>query len=307
MVTHALMSSHRARPFHQSRVGALLMLSCAVAAVVVGCGREASDAPTTLSAPAPALVWLDRGGNRVGQIDVPLPVQMVRVSPDGARVAWLDREGRVWVRPVGGGDTVRVNAGAARGFAWRPDSGAMALDATDPASRLQILDLATHNERKLAPSGLALKPSDWSGDGQYLVYEQDGGPKQSDVWLLYLKDEGTPVPQAYSNGADSDGMFSPDSRSLAYVSAPTGRAEVFVQPFPVPGIATRVSVNGGTTPRWSGDGKELFYHAADGMLMAATIDHAPQTMLLSTQALFPLKGALQQASSDGQRFLVLTP
>lgn len=303
------MPPRRARPASRCRPGALPAIAVALVIALVGCRRESTTdgALASPALPAQTLVWLDRRGQPVGQLDVPPPIRMARVSPDGARLAWLDGEGRLWVRPLQGGAVSRVNAGTARGFAWAPDSKAVVVDATDPTSRMQILDPDAHSDRPLSATGVALKPTDWSSDGLYITYEQDGGPKQSDVWLLYLKDEGTPLPQAYSNGADSDGMFSPDSRSLAYVSAPDGRAEVFVKPFPVPGIATRISNNGGTAPRWRRDGKELFYQAADGLLMVATIDHAPHATLLSVEALFPMKGTLQQPSSDGQRFLILTP
>jgi WD40-like Beta Propeller Repeat len=63
--------------------------------------------------------------------------------------------------------------------------------------------------------------------------------------------------------------FSPDGKWLAYQSDESGRDEVYVQPFPAGGSKTLVSVDGGTEPVWSGNGRELFYRNGDHMMTAA--------------------------------------
>ncbi|MGH9385771.1 MAG: hypothetical protein ACRD2N_15950 [Vicinamibacterales bacterium] len=80
-----------------------------------------------------------------------------------------------------------------------------------------------------------------------------------------------------------------------------------------------MSVSGGSQVRWRRDGRELFYVALDGRLMAVPIRSPSNAQLPEVGtpvALFepPLGGAVQQAdyrhqyvvSSDGQRFLVAT-
>jgi len=64
-------------------------------------------------------------------------------------------------------------------------------------------------------------------------------------------------------------MFSPDGRWVAYQSNESGRLEVYVRPFPGPGGQWQISTRGGIQPRWSTNGKELYYIAVDGTLMAA--------------------------------------
>ena len=66
------------------------------------------------------------------------------------------------------------------------------------------------------------------------------------------------------------GQFSPDGHWMAYVSNESGRYDVYVKPFPDAGGRFLVSTAGGTNPRWSRDGKELFY-VADNQLMATPI------------------------------------
>ena len=77
-----------------------------------------------------------------------------------------------------------------------------------------------------------------------------------------------PVPQSQNA---TEGQLSPDAKWVASVSNESGRAEVFVQSFPDGGMRTQVSTAGGTQVRWSADGKEIFYLAPDGKLMAVSI------------------------------------
>ena len=99
----------------------------------------------------------------------------------------------------------------------------------------------------------------------------------------------------------------------------SGRADIYIQPFPGPGSTSLVSTNGGTQVRWGHDGKELFYVARNGQLMAVPFRVAPASNgpdIGVPVALFapPLGGAVQQSdirhqymvSRDSQRFLVAT-
>ena len=76
---------------------------------------------------------------------------------------------------------------------------------------------------------------------------------------------------AQSQHDETEGQFSPDGKWVAFVSNESGRPEVFVQSFPEGRARTQVSTAGGTQVRWSGDGKEIFYVAPDGKMMAVSI------------------------------------
>jgi Tol biopolymer transport system component len=77
-----------------------------------------------------------------------------------------------------------------------------------------------------------------------------------------------PVPQSQNA---TEGQLSPDGKWVASVSNESGRPEVFVQSFPDGRMRTQVSTGGGTQVRWSADGKEIFYLAPDGKLMAVML------------------------------------
>ena len=93
--------------------------------------------------------------------------------------------------------------------------------------------------------------------------------------------------------------------------------QVYVQPIPATGAQWLVSKDGGSMPRWRRDGKELFYRAVDGRLMAVPIisdrasvsfqNGAPQALTVSIPAVGNVNRYTYQPSADGQRFLVPVP
>jgi hypothetical protein len=127
-----------------------------------------------------------------------------------------------------------------------------------------------------------------------------------------------PFPVVQTNFEERDGQFSPDGKWIAYGSNESGRFEIYLQPFPGPGGQAQVSTNGGAQVRWRRDGKELFYIALDGRLMAVPIRLASTTQAIEAGSPIPLfatrvGGALSipfrqqyDISPDGQRFLMNT-
>ena len=114
-------------------------------------------------------------------------------------------------------------------------------------------------------------------------------------------------------GGGNTGEFSPDVRWIAYTSNESGSPEVYVRAFPDAGARWQVSVRGGAQPRWRRDGKELFYLALDGRLMAVSVNATPTTIETGPpRPLFDtgIRGGFLDrrnqylVTKDGQRFLV---
>ncbi|MGO9257682.1 MAG: TolB family protein [Bryobacteraceae bacterium] len=105
---------------------------------------------------------------------------------------------------------------------------------------------------------------------------------------------------AFSEG---DGEVSPDGRWLAYSSTESGSYEVYVQPFPGPGGKVRISTAGGQSPRWSKNGRELFYR--DGAnVMSVEVQTSPQFRAGIPNQLFAQRGGdTWDVAPDGRRFL----
>jgi hypothetical protein len=98
---------------------------------------------------------------------------------------------------------------------------------------------------------------------------------------------------------------------LAYASDVSGEYEVYVQSFPEGVSKRQVSNGGGNHPRWRRDGRELFYYAGDGKLMAAPVRSGESFEVGAPVSLFKFRaGTLGEifapyvVKGDGQRFLI---
>jgi serine/threonine-protein kinase len=112
------------------------------------------------------------------------------------------------------------------------------------------------------------------------------------------------------------GSLSPDGKWLAYQSDETGMNEIVVQPFDGTGGTKKIytiSIGGGGLPRWSRDGRELYYITQPGKVFAAGVHPAGATFAFDApRELFhtrptPKSWNLYDVSPDGQRFLINTP
>jgi serine/threonine-protein kinase len=122
-------------------------------------------------------------------------------------------------------------------------------------------------------------------------------------------------PYVSSDFSEAEAAFAPDGRWVAYQADESGRAEIFVRPFPPGGGKWQISVEGGTHPRWRADGKELFFRNQNAV-MSVEIDTTGQALRVATpvklfEGLF-LQAAIggnvyadYDASPDGQRFAMM--
>jgi hypothetical protein len=115
---------------------------------------------------------------------------------------------------------------------------------------------------------------DVSPDGKWLVGRTDNGEAGAGNLVgMRLGVDSAPQPIAPTPYTELHPAISPDGHSLAYASNESGVYEVYVRPFP-PSESARyqVSLAGGSMPRWSRNGRELFFVSANTRMMAAAID-----------------------------------
>ena len=162
-------------------------------------------------------------------------------------------------------------------------------------------------------------PTQWSRDGRFIVYYEINPQNKNDLWVLPTggaPGDRKPIPFLRTEFTEDLGQLSPDSRWMAFDSDRSGRREVYVRPFPPRDGEWTISIAGGEQPRWRGDGKELFFVAADGKMMAVPVKAAagakPSFEAGAPVALFdahmPVYTASFQydVSGDGKRFLIAT-
>jgi hypothetical protein len=163
--------------------------------------------------------------------------------------------------------------------------------------------------------------NDWSSDGRWVMFSTPpltsrAGPAVGNtLWALPMQGSaaGTPVLYLDSAQIQQQAQFSPDGRFVAYGSDQSGTWEIYVQPFPNAAEGKwMISSGGGVEPRWSRDGKELFYFAGQ-TLMAVPVSVQPTFSYGAPVALFdaPIQAGYTadshrwQVAPDGQRFLLL--
>ena len=291
-----------------------------------GADYAVSDTGTLIYLPGDAqryerrLVWVGRDG-RVEPLSAP-PREYngnAVISPDGRLAAvdieagtfgiWLYDFARATLSPLTTGN------GSSQAPRWSADGKRIVYRGT----RLGLRSLwwktvdDTTSEERLTTDERQETPGSWSADGKWLVYYALDPATASDVWALPAGGDRKPRVIVNTPFVEYHPRLSPDGRWLAYTSNEPGRVEVFVQPFPGPGGRSQISVDGGTEPVWSRDGRELFYVNGDKM-MAVEITTAPAFRAGTPRLLFegryllsPNSIAAYDVSSDGQRFLRVQP
>ncbi len=171
--------------------------------------------------------------------------------------------------------------------------------------------LATPRRLSAFPGAGEVAPADWSSDGRFILVGVYSAATSWDIGRVPLDGKGQPELLLNSPHGERDGKLSPDMRWIAYDSTESGRREVWIQPLPPNGSRWQVSNGGGTVPRWRSDGRELFYIAADGKLMAVPVSPGETPKFGSAIALFQTQqregGGSYTPSADGQRFLINAP
>ena len=262
------------------------------------------------------LVWVDRSGIARPVADRQASFWWPRISPDGRRIA-VDIDAafsKIWVVDVERGTFTRASplAGNHERAEWLPDGTHVTFGADPTGSGAYRLFSdrvdGTGSATLLFEGVQSSSPLDWSPDGQWLLYRQTSAATGHDLWVYAAGDrKSTPFLQTPAN--ESLAVFSPDSRWVAYVSDESGRSEVYVRPFPGPGTRTPVSIDGGTAPLWSRDGRELFFARGD-TLFTVPVSPGPTFRSGAVRRLFSGPYGFDDvylnydAAPDGQHFVM---
>jgi Tol biopolymer transport system component len=115
-----------------------------------------------------------------------------------------------------------------------------------------------------------------SRDGQWLAYRVSGIQGSRDIYSVHLGHDTLPTPLLTATYWEDAPALSPDGHWLAYTSSESARDEVFVRPFPnVNDGRWQVSTEGGMAPRWSRDGRELFFSDVNVDLFTVPVRTSP--------------------------------
>ena len=271
------------------------------------------------------LSWFGRAGENLGKIGSPqFDIRDPALSPDEKLVAVMALEGTnrdLWSWEISRDVKNRLTFSetSERNPVWSPTAAELAFTSDRGGSYGIFLRKADGSDE---PRPLAAGPhnelvTDWSRDGRYLVYTVRHPGSGIDIEYLERKGEGSDWeshPYLQTQFREDFPQFSPDGRFLAYRSDESGRDEIYVRPFPEGGGRIAVSSNGGTQPRWSRDGKEIFY-VEGTTLVAVAVSTRPSFSVGSVTRLFEHRALLTSlwpfarydVSGDGQRFVLPVP
>ena len=217
-----------------------------------------------------AIRRVDATGKLLEQIGDEQTMNYIRVSPDGQRVLASFADIRlgsfdIWSRGLRRptGDPVIAHPAHDQHGVWSRD-GTRIYFSSDrqgyPDIYVAPVDRSEEPRPVLGGPGTQA-PVDITPDGKHLLYvNQESERGTTDLWIAPLDDPSKGRPFVTAPRIQGDARFSPDGRYVSYLSNEAGPVEVYVRPFPGPGPARQVSIEGAERPPlWSRDGRSIYF------------------------------------------------
>ncbi len=276
-----------------------------------------------------SIYWMDREGKFKPLRETPGAYVNPAFSPDGKRLALEIADGKrtdIWVYEWERDTLTRLTfGGEANSYpAWTPDGQRITYASQEKGGTYNLYWKRANgagDAQRLTESRNTQYGGAWRPDGKVLAFAQFNLDTSWDIMTLTMEGNeksgwkpGEPKPFVNSPFNEEQPAFSLDGRWLAYQSNESGRFEVYVRPFPGPGGKWQISTGGGAFPKWSRNGKELFYRAPDSKIMVANYSasgdsfHAEKPRVWSSgqfQFFRRRVGTNFDLHPDGKRFAVL--
>jgi eukaryotic-like serine/threonine-protein kinase len=265
--------------------------------------------------------WFDRNGNSLGPLGPPGPWAEVDLSPDersivvsGFSTSMTGSD--IWQIDLQRGTTTRLTSGPTFKVTpiWAGDGSHFA-HSSFPEGAVYESALDGSEKKKLfqMPDKFPVLRQ-WNSNERFILADlMDLKTMKTDLFIIPLLGNRKSHAFQKSDFYNECPQLSPDGHWLSYVSDESGLFEVYVQSYPASSAKRRISTNGGRSPAWRKDGKELFYVAPDNRIMSVDIKTEPEFEASLPKVLFRTRmPALTEArnhyvvTSDGQRFLVNT-
>ena len=261
------------------------------------------------------LRWVDRTGTPIRALGEPMHAWDVRLSPDGTRtaVARIDRQlGTLDIWAYEGQQPVPRRLSPAihvdESPAWSRDGSRIAWVSGRRTLTVRDAD-GKGSESALQKFEHNISVTDWSRDGQWVVVTASRPGSGDDILVVRVRQSGESRAYVHSPFNEQFGAIAPDGRWLAYVSDESGSPEVYVDAFPTPGHRSRVSVGGGTEPRWSRDSSQIFFRRGSQIHVARVESAGGTLQAISSETLFDTGAEIRSfdVAPDGQHFLLNLP
>jgi Tol biopolymer transport system component len=285
--------------------------------------------------PDASVVQVDRRGRSEPLPIPPRPFVTLRLSPNGEQIALstFGRDRDLWMyTPKRNTLNKLIVTGRNSVPIWSRDSERItyAEGVGGPDNLSWIRADGSGSPERLVQREDVLVPAAWMPSGRQLLYyrlssETTSPPfaATSDAPWIWVHDAAaanseTALPGTLANAGGVD--VSPDGRWIAYHSDESGRPQVYVQAYPGPAPRYQVSADGGISPIWRTDGRELFYVRTEAPFPLGTVDAHVMAVPVSLDPTFRFGRPTElfagpyvmnnparayDVSADGQRFLLI--
>jgi len=263
--------------------------------------------------------WFDRTGRHEPTGIPPGLYSQISLSPDGQKLAYAEGPGGgarsdVWIADLAhSGYFQLTSTGRAMAPTWTVDGASVVFSTPngDTVFRQRADGSAAAEVLWKSPYLVPVTMDSFSPDGSALLVTLNGLPTQADIFRIPLIGERVAQPFIATPRAEHEGMISPNGKWVAYSGEYETGAQIYVQPYPSLAGRWQISRNGGAGPRWSRDGKELFFVWND-QLFAVSIREEPTFSPGEPRPVFKIErpsssewNQTYDISPDGKRFIVL--
>jgi Tol biopolymer transport system component len=225
-----------------------------------------------------SMTWVDRQGKETPIPAGTRPFANPRISPDGTQVAVeiVEQEQAIWVWELMRGTLSRRTFGrsADANPRWTPDGRRILYSSIVDGDRSVVWTAAdgTGTAERLTRSAEGPVPRSVTPDGKLLVVSGSGSNTGLDLNVVPMEGQHDLRPLLHSTFDENQAEISPDGRWISYQSNESGMQEIYVRPFPdVDKGRWQVSNGGAFQPRWSRDGRELFFRQPGGVMAAVAV------------------------------------
>jgi serine/threonine protein kinase/Tol biopolymer transport system component len=280
--------------------------------------------PGTPSAGIPklSLVWVDRKGREAPFAEIESPWLSLSLSPDGTRLALgIENKGGedIWIRDLLRETMTRLTFDEADDYTpiWTPDSKRIVYTSQQGLKwmvRWKAADGAGEAEQLALVPDREIWPWSWSGDGKTLLLTELAPETHADIGTLSIEGDRARKALLSEKYYEADPKISPNGRWMAYTSNESRQNEIYVRPFPeIKKGKWQVSTNGGHSPLWSPDGRELFYRNDDATMRVAvetqtTFKPGKPEVLFRGKYYYHMPSGIEftpwDISRDGKRFVM---
>lgn len=270
------------------------------------------------------VVWVDREGNSTS-VDADNPLQGIRyvaISPDNTKLAVStlhipgSDNGNVWIKQLPRGPFAQLTFEGEVNMrpSWSADGRSVLFISDRGENRdawMKRSDGAVEAE-VLLDDAEVIDEVFYSSSGEWLVFRRGKEDRNRNIFAIRPNLDTVPTTVVASRFDEIAPALSADSRWLAYVSIRSGRANVYVRPFPEADTENLVSVNGGIEPVWSRNRSELYYRNGAGEMVVVPVLPGPEFETGPHEVLFAaneyrsdLYHAAYDVLADGQRFVMI--